>query len=142
MKKTLIIGGLLIVAATVVVSQIHTNSAPSAPKPSAAKSSQTNAVLSVENFMKNVDRYRGSVRVEGVVAAVSATNQMLGLIDTREFQTCGLEKCGLSLPVRWTGPMPALGQAVHADGRVQETEGKLVLVAKTVEKIELPKQGK
>jgi len=133
MKKTLIIGGLTIVAAATVISQTLSNSPPPA-----AESSKTNAVLGVENFMKNVDRYRGNVRVEGVVAAVSATNQMLGLIDTREFQTCGLEKCGLSLPVRWTGAMPAVGQAIRTDGEVQKTKGKLVFVAKTLEKVELP----
>ena len=116
MKKTLIIGCLMVVVAPIVVSQIQTNSAPPATPPPAAKSSSTNVVLGVENFMKNVDRYRGNVRVEGVVITVSATNQMLGLIDVREFQTCGLEQCSLSLPVRWTGTMPAVGQAVHADG--------------------------
>jgi hypothetical protein len=141
MKKTLLIAGLTVFAATILVSQIQTNSAPSAKTPP-AESAKTNAVLGVENFMKNVERYRGNVRVEGVVVAVSVTNQTLGLIDMREFQTCGLEGCALSLPVRWTGTMPAIGQAVRTDGQVQEAKGKLVFVARTVEKIELPKKGK
>ena len=142
MKRDLIIGGLIIVAAASAISQTHTNSAPPAKSSPAVESSKTNAVLGVENFMKNVDRYRGNVRVEGVVFAVSATKHTLGLIDVREFQTCGLKECGgLTLPVSWTGAMPAVGQAVRADGEVQKTKGKLVFVAKTVEKFELPKKG-
>jgi len=138
MKRIIIIGGLMIVAAATVISQTLTNSPPPA-KPPAAESSKTNAALGVENFMKNMKRYRGEVRVEGVVSAVSATNQMLGLIDVREFQTCGLKECGgLTLPVRWMGAMPTVGQAVRTDGEVQKTKGKLVFVAKTVEKVELP----
>jgi len=136
MKKPLLIAGLTIIAATIVVSQAQTNSAPP------AESSKTNAVLGVENFMKNVEHYRGNVRVEGVVATVSASDQMLALIDVREFQTCGLEQCSLSLPVRWSGTMPAVGQAVRTDGQVQEAKGKLVFVAKTLEKNELPKKEK
>lgn len=143
MKKPLIVAGLTIIAATVVVSQIHTNSPPSAKPPSSAAAAKTNAALGVETFMKNVDRYRGEVRVEGVVSSVSATNQTLGLIDVREFQTCGLEKCAeLTLPVRWTGVMPTVGQAFRANGEVQKERGKLVFVAKTLEKFELPAKGK
>ena len=143
MKKPLIIAGLTIIAATVVVSQIHTNSPPSAKPPASAAASKTNAALGVENFMKNVDRYSGEVRVEGVVSAVSTTNQMLGLIDVREFQTCGLEKCAeLTLPVRWTGAMPTVGQAFRADGEAQKEKGKLVFVARTLEKFELRAKGK
>ncbi|MBI3427899.1 MAG: hypothetical protein HY011_33670 [Acidobacteria bacterium] len=144
MKKTLIIAGLTIIAATIVVSQIQTNSAPPAkPPPSTVESSKTNTVLGVENFMRNVDRYRGRVQVEGVVSSVSATNQTLGLIDVREFQTCGLEKCAeLTLPVRWTGAMPTVGQAFRANGEVQKEKGKLVFVAKTLEKFELSAKGK
>lgn len=142
MKRNLIIGGLIIVAAGSVSSQTRTNSPPPAKAPLTAESSKTNAVLGIENFMKNVDRYRGEVRVEGVVFAVSASKHTLGLIDVREFQTCGLKECGgLTLPVSWTGAMPAVGQAVRADGEVQKMKGKLVFVAKTVEKFELPKKG-
>ena len=137
MKKNLIIAGLTITAATSVISQTQTNFSPPA-----AKSSKTNAVLGVENFMRNVERYRGDVRVEGVVSAVSATNQTLGLIDVREYQSCGLKGCALSLPVHWTGEMPTVGQAIRTDGEVQKTKGKLVFVAKTLEKVELPKKGK
>ena len=99
-------------------------------------------MLGVEQFMKNVDRYRGDVRVEGVVFAVSATNQMIGLIDVREYQTCGLKECGLSLPVRWTGAMPAVGEAVRVGGNVQTKRGKLSFVAQTLQKVSLPPKGK
>jgi hypothetical protein len=142
MKRNLLFGGLLIVAAANATARIQTNSAPPAKLSPAAESSKTNGALGVEQFMKNVERYPGNVRVEGVVVAVSATNQMLGLIDTREFQTCGLEGCALSLPVRWTGAMPAPGETVRVGGCVQTKLGKLSFVAQTLEKVSLPPKGK
>ena len=65
------------------------------------------SILGVDTFMRNVDRHRGVVQVEGVVSAISEKDQTLALIDTREFQECGVTTCAsLQLPVRWEGVSP------------------------------------
>ena len=99
------------------------------------------AAMGVEALMKNVERHRGHiVSVQGVVSAVSASDHMLGLIDFREFQECGLDGCAeLTLPVRWGGAMPAAGQAARIEGEVREAGGKLVFVARALEKTALPR---
>ncbi|ODU25133.1 MAG: hypothetical protein ABS95_00900 [Verrucomicrobia bacterium SCN 57-15] len=135
MKKVLILTGCVAVVAALAFWQMRTRSAPSATPALTAEYSTSNGALGVETLMKNVDNYRGNVFVEGVVSAVSTTNQMLAMIDLREFQACGLEQCAeFTLPVRWAGTMPAVGQAVRAEGDVQETRGKFVFVAKALEK--------
>lgn len=137
MKKSLVVGCLAIVAVAVIVSQMRTRSMPPIAASPVAETSHSDVTIGVEAFMQNVDNHRGRIRVEGVVSVISATNQTLGLIDLREFRTCGLEQCAeLTLPVRWTGAMPAVGQAVRADGEVQEARGKLVFVAQNLEKTE------
>lgn len=143
MKTILLIVNLTFAAATGALAQAQTNSgSPAQPAPPVT-SRTTNAPLGVDELMRNVDRHRGSVQVEGVVSAVSATNQSVALIDVREFQQCGLAKCAeLTLPVRWTGTMPTVGQAVRVSGEVEEKKGKLAFVAKSVEKFELPAKGK
>lgn len=93
------------------------------------------AVLGVEALMRDVDRHRGPVRVKGVVSAVAAQGRTFALIDLREFEACGLANCALTLPVRWTGDMPAVRDVVVVNGDVREADGKLVFVASTMEKM-------
>ena len=100
-----------------------------------AADQKPDAVLGIEQLMKEVDNYRGEIRVEGVVSSVLPANQMLSLIDTREFKECGITTCAqFTLPVHWSGSMPAVEETVLIDGTVREIEGKLIFEAKGLEK--------
>jgi hypothetical protein len=46
-------------------------------------------VLGVDDFMKNVDRYRGKVRLEGVISAITPEQQVISLL-AGEFQACNV----------------------------------------------------
>ncbi len=88
--------------------------------------------IGVEEFAKTVDGPGGPYLLEGVVSAVSAKKQMIALIDTSEFEKCGVTTCApITVPVRWDGAMPAVRDIVELDGSVEEREGgKLVFVCK------------
>jgi len=108
-----------------------------------AVSPQSGAILGVDEFMKNVDRHQGTVRLEGVVSALAKDRQALLIVDTREFQACGVITCAqLTLPVRWTGPMPSLRNIVRLTGEVQQISGKLLFNARTLEEVVPPKEAK
>jgi hypothetical protein len=101
----------------------------------AADSQTESPVLGVQEFMKNVDRHRGQVRLEGVVNAVSPEKQALSLIDIQEFKDCGVTTCApLTLPVKWKGPWPAVRDVVQLEGEVRESGGKLFFEAKRLQK--------
>lgn len=94
-------------------------------------------VVGVEALMHEVHRYRGTLQIEGAVSAASAETHMLALIDTKELEQCGVTTCApLSLPVRWTGTLPAVGQLVRIEGSVSESDGKLVFIAQTLDPVE------
>lgn len=96
-------------------------------------------VPGVEAFMKNSKRSQGTVWVEGVVSASSPQKQMFALIDTKEFEECGVATCApLTLPVRWMGLLPRIRERVWVQGQVEEIDGKLVFVARRVQR-ESPK---
>jgi len=96
-------------------------------------------VLGVDDFMKNVDRYRGRVSLEGVVSAVAPEQQVISLIDSGEFQACGVTTCAqLTLPVQWRGPIPAVLDLVRVEGQAKEVKGKLMFVADKLEKVTRP----
>jgi hypothetical protein len=107
--------------------------------PAAVAASSPQAVLGVDDFMKNVDRYRGKVSLEGVVSAVAPEQQAVSLIDAKEFQACGVTTCAqLTLPVQWRGPMPAVGALVRVEGQARKIKGKLMFVADKLEKVSGP----
>lgn len=102
-------------------------------------SSATVEELDVELFMRDVDRFRGVVRVIGVVNTASAADQMLTLLDRREFEECGVTTCAsLYLPVRWGGEMPSSGETVRIKGKTQSEGDKLVFVAQLLERVVNP----
>lgn len=94
------------------------------------------AALGVDEFMRNADPHRRTVSVVGVVSGASADKQVLALIDTKEFAECGTTECAsLTLPVRWTGQMPAVRKTVRVEGAVQESAGKLLFVASALQEV-------
>ncbi len=97
------------------------------------------AILGVDDFMKNMDRYQGQVSLEGVVSAITPEQQAISLIDAKEFQACGVTTCArLILPVRWRGPMPAVRDLVRVEGQAQEIKGKLMFVADKLDRVAHP----
>jgi len=97
------------------------------------------AILGIDDFMKNVDRYRGKVSLQGVVSAVTPGQQAIYLIDAKEFQACGVTTCAqLTLPVQWRGSNPAVSDLVRVDGQAQEVKGKFMFVADKLEKVVRP----
>jgi hypothetical protein len=97
------------------------------------------AILGIDDFMKNVDHYRGKVSLQGVVSSVAPEQQAFSLIDAKEFQACGVTTCAqLTLPVQWRGSMPVVRDLVRVEGQSQEVQGKLMFVADKLEKVVRP----
>jgi len=103
--------------------------------------SKARPILGVDELMKRVEQHPGTVVVEGVVSSASADKGLLALIDVKEFKKCKTTTCPkLRLPVRWAGAMPKVEDAVQVEGQVGESDGKLVFLAKSLEKIEVPQE--
>ncbi len=135
MKANLIVWTVAAAMGLCAVAQTTSNPQPASSAPPAE--AKTNAVPGVNAFMRAVDHYRGRVQVEGLVKTFSAKNQTLGLVDVAGCEKCDQATCTeLVLPVRWTGTMPSVGQAVRVSGEVQKKRGKLVFVASEVKKVQ------
>jgi len=101
-----------------------------------AVSAEPAAVLDVSALMREPDKHKGVVRIEGVVSRVYPKDQKLGLIDTEEFKRCGVVTCAdMVLPVRWTGVMPEPKAHVRLDGEVQKSDRGLEFVANSLETV-------
>ena len=103
----------------------------------AEASASSKATLGVDEFMKNADRYRGKVSLEGAVATVVPREQAITLMDREKLGVCACVQVNL-LPVQWCGPMPAMGDLIRIEGQAQEVEGKLMFVADKLAKVGHP----
>ncbi len=102
----------------------------------AVADSNPRPVLGVDQLVKEVDRHKGPIRVEGIVTAVVPDKRMIAVVDIEQFKKCGLLQCPsyLVLPVMWSGVMPSLKDAVIIEGQIKESAGKLFFDAKTIDK--------
>ncbi len=117
-----------------VASGFATQAATTRTVPESTKSETP--IVGVDHFMRNVNRYEGAVRVQGIVSAADANSNMLALIDVSEFQACQTTTCAqLILPVRWSKDMPKIAETVVVTGSVQESGGKRILAASDVERV-------
>lgn len=86
-------------------------------------------------MMKSGGGHGAAVQVRGIVSAVFPRQRVFLLIDTAEFQECGVTTCAsLALPVRWNGIMPVAKDDVRVRGSVQKTGGKLIFIALSLAK--------
>ena len=107
---------------------------PDGVAPGRAIPAETGPVFDVESFIEGNREVGGLVRIRGVVGEIRRDRKLLSLVDLSdrdELLESGKTEC-VTLPVRWSGVMPALHQAVLAEGRVQEEAGKLVFVASSL----------
>ena len=113
-----------------------------APLTETVAGSSLSPMLEVDQLIKEVDRHKGLIRVEGIVTAVVPDRQMVALVDIEQYKKCGVLMCPtyLVLPVMWSGTMPSLKDAVIVEGQVKESGGKLILEAKSLEKL-VPQSG-
>lgn len=103
------------------------------PQDGDADAAYSSSALGVEAFMRSADPATKSVAVKGVVSGVAKHKQMLGLIDCHEAQECNSLTCAeLTLPVKWTGKMPTVGETVQVTGHVTKQAGGKVFLAQAM----------
>lgn len=88
--------------------------------------------ISVDQLVKAGENLTSPLTVSGVVRSASASEDILTLIDAKEYETCGLSNCCLFVPVRWTGDMPAIEAKVSVTGAIEKSPDGLVFVASAV----------
>lgn len=91
-----------------------------------------NNIVEVGDFAKNPYSYLNKeIQLKGVVSFVYPENQMIILIDNKEYANCGVVTCAINqIPVSYAGQMPNVKDFIIATGKVSQTnDGKLLLKA-------------
>ncbi len=99
------------------------------PGPALAAPMEVNAVASAKSLA-------GPFEVVGVVSRRDASKGTFALIDREEFARCRQVGCAaFSLPVRWSGKLPAVTATVTVRGTVKGGAGGRFLAADSVEAV-------
>jgi hypothetical protein len=96
------------------------------------------ALVSIKSLMEHPEEYHGVVRLEGVVAQIDGARGLFMLMGRQDWAACGKSSCcvPLTLPVRGAEGLPAKETVVRVRGRVEQADGKYVLAAESVDRLE------
>lgn len=103
-------------------------SGPASPEPKTAD------VLHVDDIAQDPDKFSGPIRLQAVVSGVNKKEQVITVIDVREFERCNsVSCCEIHLPVKIAGTLPSVRSKIHITARIVEGEKGLILEAESVE---------
>jgi hypothetical protein len=102
---------------------------------SAAQPTVVNELVQVDALAENPDRFNGEIVLRAAVAGVNEAEKVFGVIDAREFESCGRVDCCEKdiLPVKFAGEFPKPMTIVRITGRVSRNEKGLIFDARRVE---------
>ncbi|VAX34767.1 hypothetical protein MNBD_NITROSPIRAE03-646 [hydrothermal vent metagenome] len=102
----------------------------------ATKTRGASEVVNVDDLAKKPEDFKGEFVLHGAVAGVSKTDGVFAVVDSREFESCGVLTCALNtIPVRFDGELPEAKTIVEITGRVMRGENGLIINAESVKAI-------
>jgi len=92
--------------------------------------------VNVDDLAGNPEGFQGEFLLRGAVAGVRKTEGIFAVVDSREFESCGVLTCALNtLPVKFDGVLPAPGTIVEITGRVIRGKDGLIINAVRVKTV-------
>lgn len=91
-------------------------------------------VVQVDELAAKPEGFEGEIVLRAAVAGVKESEGVMSVIDSREFESCGVVTCAENyLPVKVAGKLPQPKTVVEITGHVVKTERGLVFEAKRVD---------
>ncbi len=101
-----------------------------------AKTRGSTEVVNVDDLAGNPEGFKGEFVLRGAVAGVRKTDGVFAVVDSREFESCGVLTCALNtIPVKFDGELPAPKSIVEITGRVIRGEKGLIINAESVKAV-------
>ncbi len=99
-----------------------------------SKSDDLSQVVHVDELAQSYGDIKGKFVLRGVVAGVKKDEGIMALIDSREFETCGVLSCAdNSIPVKYDGELPEPKTIIDVIGRVVQNDKGLIIEAEQIE---------
>lgn len=106
------------------------------PDEAPARSEPSAVAVHVDDLADNPEKFRGEIVLRAVVSAVKKSDGVFAVIDSREFESCGVLTCAKNnLPVKFSGELPGPRTVVEITGEVVKGDKGLVFDAKRVDRV-------
>ena len=125
-----------VVAAGITHAFVYKRASATDQKPTlAANAAALSGLIHVDDLVKMPQGFRGHIVLRAVVARVNKPQGVFGVIDAREYESCGSLSCCDQpiLPIKFAGDLPEPKTFVRITGRVARSEKGLVFEARGVE---------
>lgn len=100
------------------------------------KSELYGKAVDVDDLGDNPEKFKGEIVLRAVVSAVKESEGVFGVIDSREYESCGVLTCAKhNLPVKFDGELPARRTVVEITGEVIRDDKGLVFAARRVDRV-------
>ncbi len=100
-----------------------------------AKLEASTAPVHVDDLADSPEKFKGEIVLRAVVSAVKKPQGVFAVIDSREFESCGVLTCAKNnLPVKFSGKLPQPRTVVEITGEVVESDKGLVFAARLVDR--------
>lgn len=130
----IILAGLVVVAGIIFSFNRGTDFPRDTRPPSGPRPDFSPGIVHVDDLAKIPERFTGEIMLRGVVFGVNESDHVFGIIDSGEFESCGVLTCAeILLPVRFSGDLPKPSAVVNVKGRVVRGDEGLIIEAKGVE---------
>ena len=87
----------------------------------------------VDDLGDNPEKFKSEIVLRAVVSAVRESEGVFAVIDSREYETCGVLTCAKhTLPVQFSGELPWPRTVVEITGEVVKSDKGLVFAARRV----------
>ena len=120
----------------VVVSAVNAEEPAAATDAPTSPDERTQAVevMHVDELAAAPENFPNEVTLRAVVSGVNESQGVFSVIDTREYEACGVLSCAkFYLPVRYEGELPTPKTLLQITGQVVRSEKGLVFEASQVE---------
>ena len=102
--------------------------------PVSTKRDATSKIVHVDDLAKSPGDFKGQIVLRAIVMGVKESEGVFGVIDSREFESCGALTCAENiLPVKFSGRLPEPKAVVEITGRLIQGKRGLVIEAGRVE---------
>lgn len=101
-----------------------------------ARAERSAAIVHVDDLGDDPEKFKDEIVLRAVVSAVKKSEGVFAVIDSREYESCGVLTCAKhTLPVKFSGELPDPRTLVEITGEVVHSDKGLVFAAKRVDRV-------
>lgn len=130
------LAGVVVICGIAYAFVRNTGASVDEPVHRATEAKTVEGTVQVDDLAEHPEKFQGEIVLRAAVAGVNKSEGVFEVIDSREFESCGVLTCAKNyLPVKFSGELPGPGTVVQITGEVVKGDKGLVFDAGRVDRV-------